>query len=160
MRSMFTGLLGFTEDIVWSSRLHSYVFHVKILYIVKFIIFLACGCSSFGSVREDCEQMTGRCVCKPGIQGQKCTICTSHNKMLGPNGCVSGITISNNFFTIFHSFLNSTVDLTTLPPTTCRELTCHFGATCVERGGLAICECHTECEEETDAQVRASNNLI
>lgn len=45
----------------------------------------------FGSVREDCEQMTGRCVCKTEIQGQKCTICTSHDKILGPNGCFSGI---------------------------------------------------------------------
>ncbi|KOB68636.1 putative agrin [Operophtera brumata] len=33
---------------------------------------IPCGCSAFGSVREDCEQMTGRCVCKPGIQGQNC----------------------------------------------------------------------------------------
>ncbi|CAG9828275.1 unnamed protein product [Diabrotica balteata] len=50
---------------------------------------IPCGCSTFGSVRDDCEQMTGRCVCKPGVQGQKCTICTNHNKYLGPNGCVS-----------------------------------------------------------------------
>ena len=57
---------------------------------INITIFLACGCSAFGSVREDCEQMTGRCVCKPGIQGQKCTVCTSHDKLLGPNGCVSG----------------------------------------------------------------------
>ncbi|XP_065165794.1 agrin-like isoform X2 [Atheta coriaria] len=49
---------------------------------------IPCGCSPIGSVREDCEQMTGRCVCKPGIQGQKCTVCTSHDKVLGPNGCV------------------------------------------------------------------------
>nr|CAD7395884.1 unnamed protein product [Timema cristinae] len=48
---------------------------------------IPCGCSQFGSVRDDCEQMTGRCVCKPGIQGQKCTVCTGHSKMLGPNGC-------------------------------------------------------------------------
>lgn len=54
----------------------------------------ACGCSMFGSVRDDCEQMTGRCVCKPGVQGQKCTVCTSHNKVLTRNGCVSG----KNFF--------------------------------------------------------------
>lgn len=47
----------------------------------------ACGCSAFGSVREDCEQMTGRCVCKPGIQGQKCTVCSNHEHTLGPNGC-------------------------------------------------------------------------
>ncbi|XP_063914885.1 agrin-like isoform X2 [Zophobas morio] len=95
---------------------------------------IPCGCSTFGSVREDCEQMTGRCVCNPGVQGQKCTVCTSHNKVLGPNGCVPA-------------------DLTTSPPTTCKELTCYFGATCVERGGFAICECHTECPQENDAQV-------
>ena len=47
----------------------------------------ACGCSAFGSVREDCEQMTGRCVCKSGIQGQKCTVCSNHEHTLGPNGC-------------------------------------------------------------------------
>lgn len=51
------------------------------------INFTACGCSAFGSVREDCEQMTGRCVCKPGIQGQKCTVCSNHEHTLGPNGC-------------------------------------------------------------------------
>lgn len=55
------------------------------------IISSACGCSLFGSVREDCEQMTGRCVCKPDIQGQKCTICTDHNKILTLTGCYSGI---------------------------------------------------------------------
>ncbi|KAJ2947920.1 hypothetical protein O0L34_g9712 [Tuta absoluta] len=48
---------------------------------------IPCGCSAFGSVREDCEQMTGRCVCKPGTQGQKCTVCSNHEHTLGPNGC-------------------------------------------------------------------------
>ncbi|CAH0561782.1 unnamed protein product [Brassicogethes aeneus] len=95
---------------------------------------IPCGCSSFGSVRDDCEQMTGRCVCKPGVQGQKCTVCTSHNKILGPNGCVAA-------------------DLTTTSPSTCKELTCYFGATCTERNGFAICECHTKCPEDTDSQV-------
>ncbi|VEN44375.1 unnamed protein product, partial [Callosobruchus maculatus] len=95
---------------------------------------IPCGCSVFGSVRDDCEQMTGRCVCRPGVQGQKCTVCTSHNKILGPNGCVSA-------------------DVTTSPPTTCKELTCYFGATCIERGGLAVCECHTKCTEDNEPQV-------
>jgi len=58
-----------------------------------FFLNVACGCSLFGSVREDCEQMTGRCVCKPDIQGQKCTICNDHNKILTSTGCYSGITI-------------------------------------------------------------------
>lgn len=61
------------------------------MFYLYFIILLACGCSLFGSVREDCEQMTGRCVCKPDIQGQKCTICTNHNKILTPTGCFAGI---------------------------------------------------------------------
>lgn len=51
---------------------------------------LACECSVLGSVRDDCEQMTGRCVCKPGVQGQKCSVCNGFGKVLGPNGCVSG----------------------------------------------------------------------
>ncbi|XP_031335468.1 agrin-like isoform X3 [Photinus pyralis] len=95
---------------------------------------IPCGCSSFGSVREDCEQMTGRCVCKPGIQGQKCTVCNSHNKILGPNGCVSA-------------------DVTTLPPTTCKGLMCHFGAICVERGNHALCDCQDKCEKELNTKI-------
>ncbi|CAG2057628.1 unnamed protein product, partial [Timema podura] len=91
----------------------------------------ACGCSQFGSVRDDCEQMTGRCVCKPGIQGQKCTVCTGHSKMLGPNGCVSA-------------------DSTTPVPTSCNELTCYFGAICEEHVGHAKCVCRSTCSEDFD----------
>lgn len=32
-----------------------------------------------GSSRTDCEQMTGRCVCKQGFQGMKCDICSDKN---------------------------------------------------------------------------------
>ncbi|XP_049948231.1 agrin-like [Schistocerca serialis cubense] len=49
---------------------------------------IACDCSPLGAVREDCEQMTGRCMCKPGVQGQKCTICTGVNLVLAAEGCV------------------------------------------------------------------------
>lgn len=51
-------------------------------------LFTACGCSLLGSVRDDCEQMTGRCVCKPGIHGQKCTDCNT-GMVLGAHGCIS-----------------------------------------------------------------------
>ncbi|KAJ9599102.1 hypothetical protein L9F63_010416, partial [Diploptera punctata] len=91
---------------------------------------IPCGCSLFGSVRDDCEQMTGRCVCKPGIQGQKCTVCTGINMILGPNGCVSA-------------------DSTTPVPGTCADLTCYFGATCEERRlGFAECVCRSTCADE------------
>ena len=48
--------------------------------------FSDCSCNIFGSVRDDCEQMTGRCVCKSGITGQKCNLC-ENGKRLGPQGC-------------------------------------------------------------------------
>lgn len=51
----------------------------------------ACGCSLLGSVRDDCEQMTGRCVCKPGAIGPKCNKCEDSSKVLSPAGCVSGV---------------------------------------------------------------------
>nr|XP_037866862.1 agrin isoform X2 [Bombyx mori] len=82
---------------------------------------IPCGCSAFGSVREDCEQMTGRCVCRTGVQGQKCTVCADHRRRLGPNGCsdpeTGGVASS------------------------CSELSCYFGAVCTERTGGALCEC-------------------
>ncbi|GBP15490.1 Agrin [Eumeta japonica] len=82
---------------------------------------IPCGCSAFGSVREDCEQMTGRCVCRAGVQGQKCTVCADHRRRLGPNGCSDpesgGVAES------------------------CSDLSCYFGAVCTERTGGALCEC-------------------
>lgn len=51
----------------------------------------ACGCSLFGSVREDCEQMTGRCICKTGVSGHKCDMCPISGQILTPAGCVQGI---------------------------------------------------------------------
>ncbi|XP_075738835.1 agrin isoform X2 [Rhipicephalus microplus] len=48
-----------------------------------------CQCSPLGSVRDDCEQMTGRCVCKHGVQGMKCTECANSEAQLGSQGCAS-----------------------------------------------------------------------
>ncbi|XP_038208329.1 agrin-like isoform X2 [Zerene cesonia] len=100
---------------------------------------IPCGCSAFGSVREDCEQMTGRCVCKPGIQGQKCTVCSNHEHTLGPNGCFDP-------------------ESTQLPATNCDHMTCYFGAYCVVRSGLATCECATiECSGKDQNAVCGSD---
>ncbi|XP_049855372.1 agrin-like [Schistocerca gregaria] len=51
---------------------------------------LPCDCHPHGSVRDDCEQMTGRCMCKPGVLGQKCTVCTIVSFKLTPSGCAPG----------------------------------------------------------------------
>lgn len=62
-------------------------------FIYKYLMQIcsACGCSLLGSVRDDCEQMTGRCVCKPGAIGPKCNKCEDSTKILSPAGCVSGM---------------------------------------------------------------------
>ena len=57
-----------------------------IVLVVDFLLCAACECSIYGSIRDDCDQSTGRCVCKPGIEGQKCQECRN-GKMLGPGGC-------------------------------------------------------------------------
>ena len=47
---------------------------------------VACNCNVLGSLRQDCEQMTGRCVCRPGVTGQKCNLCPN-GKRLSHTGC-------------------------------------------------------------------------
>ncbi|XP_064483526.1 agrin-like isoform X2 [Ornithodoros turicata] len=48
-----------------------------------------CRCHPMGSVRDDCEQMTGRCVCKHGVRGMKCDQCPV-GASIGPDGCAAG----------------------------------------------------------------------
>ncbi|XP_014210808.1 agrin-like [Copidosoma floridanum] len=98
---------------------------------------IPCGCSLFGSTREDCEQMTGSCVCKPDIQGKKCTICTDHTKILTPKGC-------------------QPVGAVLPIPTSCSELECYSGGQCSETsdadGGPVgpHCVCPQSCPQDTD----------
>ncbi|ROT68145.1 Agrin [Penaeus vannamei] len=86
---------------------------------------LACGCSLFGSLRTDCKQMTGECVCKPGVSGHRCTQCP-RGKVLRPEGCVYD-------------------DALVPEATTCELLQCHFGGQCREEGGMATCRCTHHC---------------
>ncbi|XP_049845257.1 agrin-like [Schistocerca gregaria] len=50
---------------------------------------LPCDCSPLGSVREDCEQMTGRCACRPGVLGLKCSTCADAGRVLTLAGCLT-----------------------------------------------------------------------
>ncbi|XP_026571551.1 agrin [Pseudonaja textilis] len=87
-----------------------------------------CHCDPVGSVRDDCEQMTGLCSCKPGITGTKCKQCPSGSK-LGMSGCEKDLSA----------------------PSSCSEMTCEFGASCVEVNGLPQCECPSLLCTEADA---------
>ncbi|CAB3365946.1 Hypothetical predicted protein [Cloeon dipterum] len=92
-----------------------------------------CQCSPLGSVRDDCEQMTGRCVCRPGVTGQRCTDCAP-GLVLGINGCAKP-------------------DPFAAKPSSCGELVCYHGATCEMKAGKPECSCRIACSE--DAPVRS-----
>uniref|UniRef100_A0A673LJM2 Agrin n=1 Tax=Sinocyclocheilus rhinocerous TaxID=307959 RepID=A0A673LJM2_9TELE len=95
-----------------------------------------CNCDGVGSVRDDCEQMSGLCSCKPGVKGMKCNVCPDGSKM-GANGCDKG---------------NA--------PKSCDELVCHFGASCVEVNGQAHCECPSpDCDEKNKTKVCGSDGV-
>ncbi|XP_016135597.1 agrin isoform X1 [Sinocyclocheilus grahami] len=96
-----------------------------------------CNCDGVGSVRDDCEQMSGLCSCKPGVKGMKCNVCPDGSKM-GANGCDKGPEA----------------------PKSCDELMCHFGASCVEVNGQAHCECPSpDCDEKNKTKVCGSDGV-
>ncbi|XP_066528464.1 agrin [Hoplias malabaricus] len=96
-----------------------------------------CNCDAVGSVRDDCEQMTGLCSCKTGVKGMKCDVCPDGSKMAA-NGCDKGP----------HA------------PKSCSELQCHYGASCVEVSGQAHCECPSpDCDQTNKSKVCGSDGV-
>ncbi|XP_070824522.1 agrin isoform X6 [Chaetodon trifascialis] len=96
-----------------------------------------CNCDATGSVRDDCEQMSGLCSCKTGVKGMKCNVCPDGSKM-GMNGCDKGPEA----------------------PTSCVELVCSFGASCIEVNGQAHCECPSpDCDEKNKTKVCGSDGV-
>ncbi|XP_037540497.1 agrin-like [Nematolebias whitei] len=90
-----------------------------------------------GSVRDDCEQMSGLCSCKTGVRGMKCNVCPDGSKM-GMNGCDNGPNA----------------------PKSCKDLTCSFGATCIEVNGQAHCECPLpDCDIKNKSKVCGSDGV-
>ncbi|ESN94519.1 hypothetical protein HELRODRAFT_164375 [Helobdella robusta] len=51
----------------------------------------ACNCNALGSFRSDCDQMTGRCLCKGHAMGDKCQYCLN-GSWLTEQGCVAATT--------------------------------------------------------------------
>ncbi|XP_072831807.1 agrin isoform X2 [Vicugna pacos] len=96
-----------------------------------------CSCDPLGAVRDDCEQMTGLCSCKPGVAGPKCGQCPD-GRALGPTGC----------------------ETDSLAPKTCAEMHCEFGASCVEEAGSAHCVCPAPtCPGASAAKVCGSDGV-
>nr|XP_045006946.1 agrin isoform X2 [Jaculus jaculus] len=96
-----------------------------------------CSCDPQGAVRDDCEQMTGLCSCRPGVAGPKCGQCPD-GQTLGPAGC----------------------EADSLTPVTCVEMHCEFGASCVEEAGFAHCVCPAlSCAEANATKVCGSDGI-
>ncbi|XP_072771994.1 agrin isoform X1 [Nerophis lumbriciformis] len=96
-----------------------------------------CSCDANGSVRDDCEQMSGLCSCKAGVKGMKCNVCPDGSKMAA-NGCDKG----------------------PQAPTSCEQLFCGFGASCVEVNQQAHCECPSpDCDHLNKTKVCGSDGV-
>ncbi|KAF5920300.1 hypothetical protein HPG69_007606 [Diceros bicornis minor] len=96
-----------------------------------------CSCDPLGAVRDDCEQMTGLCSCKPGVAGPKCGQCPD-GRALGPAGC----------------------ETVSPAPKTCAGMRCEFGASCVEEAGSAHCVCPTPtCLGANETKVCGSDGV-
>ncbi|XP_077588780.1 agrin isoform X4 [Stigmatopora nigra] len=96
-----------------------------------------CNCDASGSVRDDCEQMSGLCSCKAGVNGMKCNVCPDGSKM-GMNGCDKGPEAPNS----------------------CDDLVCSFGASCIKVNGQAYCECpSTDCDESNKTKVCGTDGV-
>ncbi|XP_030843085.1 agrin isoform X4 [Strongylocentrotus purpuratus] len=102
-----------------------------------------CGCSSYGSRRDDCDQTSGACRCRRKAIGLKCNMCPEGLTMT-PMGCM----------TEEEQMMTSAI--------TCSNLTCPFSAQCQEstvEGQNATCVCPTSSSCNTDViQVVCGDN--
>lgn len=99
--------INFNESHFLQNNIHSIGYTSLFSFILLFYLFMiehtlltACECNKLGSVRSDCEQMTGRCVCKHGVQGPKCDECPP-GRLLTIHGCTDG----KNIFFVLHFYV-------------------------------------------------------
>lgn len=116
----------------------------------------ACDCHHLGSVRPDCEQMTGRCVCRPNVVGLKCDRCQDGQLVdKVPGGCKgpgfdrkrgsgSGSGGEADGGNESHMLENESRH--------CSDLTCRYGAICQDLQGQAVCVCPMDCPVASSAE--------
>ncbi|CAG2122427.1 unnamed protein product, partial [Medioppia subpectinata] len=94
---------------------------------------IPCACNDHGAIRDDCEQMTGRCVCRVGgVQGMKCDVCPE-GSALGPDGCQD--------LSLLKTIVGS-----------CEQIECRFGSVCRSKGSKVQCVCDVSCDFERKAK--------
>lgn len=54
----------------------------------------SCDCDPDGTESEECDQITGQCVCQPGLTGKRCDRCDKSRSMLQDGHCKGTVTLS------------------------------------------------------------------
>uniref|UniRef100_F6ZH24 Agrin n=1 Tax=Ciona intestinalis TaxID=7719 RepID=F6ZH24_CIOIN len=103
---------------------------------------MSCRCHEFGSTRDDCDQMTGRCSCKVGVTGLKCTDCVSDGSWVTSSVCDNAATAAPS-------------------AVSCEDLVCRVGQECVEINNAFECQCPslTSCDNMDEAVVCGTNGI-
>ncbi|XP_046437323.1 agrin-like isoform X5 [Daphnia pulex] len=101
-----------------------------------------CDCHRLGSIRADCEQMTGRCVCRANVVGLKCDRCQDGQLVdKVPGGCGGNGGTGSGPDDALESESRH-----------CSDLTCRFGAICQDLQGQAVCVCPMDCPVASSAE--------
>ena len=104
----------------------------------------ACDCHPLGSIRDDCEQMTGRCVCRDDVVGLKCDRCEDGRLIDAvPEGCGSGTAGGGGRGFAAGGAAGGGGGGYELRH--CSDLTCRYGAICQDMQGQAVCVCPMDC---------------
>lgn len=59
----------------------------KLFTTENFSVFIACGCKSEYALGLSCDDQTGKCVCLPGVIGEKCDQCPYRWVFIPDYGC-------------------------------------------------------------------------
>lgn len=112
---------------------------------------IPCGCNIYGSIRDDCDQMTGQCRCRPLVSGHKCDQCAD-GATVGPNGCQllpPGIELKDEPAAAASGAATSRDE--------CSRDKCHHGAVCDEKDGRTQCVCPYDCSSSRGPAVCATD---
>ncbi|XP_067947805.1 agrin-like isoform X2 [Watersipora subatra] len=93
---------------------------------------IPCQCNTFGSVRTDCDQNTGRCQCIEKVEGLKCDKCVEPGMILTSQGCqkISELPFSEQ--------------------ETCDTKNCGNGQCVVDENSKPLCTCDYTCPDDLD----------
>ncbi|KAF4078101.1 hypothetical protein AMELA_G00195500 [Ameiurus melas] len=122
-----------------------------------------CHCNQYGSYVGMCDPSTGQCSCKPGVGGLKCDRCepgfwnfrgivTEKASGCTPCNCDAVGSVRDD--------CEQMTGLCSCSQTSCAELQCLYGASCVEVNGQVHCECPSpDCNQMNKTKVCGTDGV-